>query len=125
MSDASPVHRHSPTGTGPHSRPGRLQLLDGRSSEAKFIAQERADLIACIGGAPTSLQLKIIDSLALLALRLHLMDIQALADAAFSERNGRQYLAWRAQYERGLHRLSTMKVAKAPPPSFADLVAAG
>lgn len=125
MSDVSATHRHpqSADGCGPHSRPGKLALVSGRSAEGRFLAKERAELAAAIGGAPTSLQIKIIDSLALLALRLHLMDRQALADASFSERNGRQYLAWRSQYERGLHRLAGMKVAKAAPPALADYMA--
>jgi hypothetical protein len=57
----------------------------------------------------------IIDQAAMLTLRLHLIDRQALQDEALSERNGGQYLAWSAALNRLLRPLGLQGAADKPP----------
>jgi hypothetical protein len=90
---------------GPHSRPGRLALVDGRTAEAKLMRGVKADLAKHCGGAPSATQRMLIDQAAMLTLRLHLMDKESIADPALSERNGRQYLAWANSLSRLLRQL--------------------
>jgi hypothetical protein len=65
----------------------------------------------------------IIDQAAMLTLRLHLMDRQALQDEALSERNGGQYLAWSAALTRLLRQLG-LKGAADKTPALQDYLAA-
>ena len=51
-------------GLKPQSRRHRLGHLDGRTYEAKFYTQFRADLIAHVGGEPTIPQIAIIERVA-------------------------------------------------------------
>lgn len=57
----------------------------------------------------------LIDQAAMLALRLHLMDKESIADPAMSERNGRQYLAWANSLSRLLRQLGIKGVAERVP----------
>jgi hypothetical protein len=79
---------------GPHSRPDKLQIVDGRRAEAQLMHRVRAELIQHLGGKPSATQRILIDRAAALSLRLHLMDREAARSGEMSERNGRQYLAW-------------------------------
>jgi hypothetical protein len=90
---------------GPHSRPAKLQIVDGRRAEAKLLRDVRDELTKHCGGLPSATQRMIINQAAMLTLRLHLMDRQSLRDEGVSERNGRQYLAWSAALTRLLRQL--------------------
>jgi hypothetical protein len=79
---------------GPHSRPDKLQIVDGRLAEAKLMARVRAELTQHLGGSPSATQSILIDRAAALSLRIHLMDRECARTGEMSERNGRQYLAW-------------------------------
>jgi hypothetical protein len=113
----------------PHSKPGKLALLDGRRAEARFLAQEEAELKAACGGEPTALQLKLIARAALLALRLHLMDKQSIDDPILSERNSKFYLAWVGAYNRALAQIAALNPKNgnghkpAPPSPLNDYLA--
>jgi hypothetical protein len=79
---------------GPHSRPDKLQIIDGRLAEAQLMAHIRAELTQHLGGKPSATQKILIDRAAALSLRIHLMDRECARSGEMSERNGRQYLAW-------------------------------
>jgi hypothetical protein len=70
----------------PVSRHGRLSLGDGRSAEAQYAKRVRNELIAQCGGTLTATQRILIDRIASLSLRIHLMDCDV------PEHTGREYL---------------------------------
>jgi hypothetical protein len=39
---------------GPHSRPDKLQIVDGRLAEAKLMARVREELTQHLGGKPSA-----------------------------------------------------------------------
>lgn len=99
---------------GPHSRPGKLAIVDGRSAEARRMKEIRADLEAQIGENISTAQRMMIERIAVLMLRMELMDRQSLKDAEFSEKNAREYLAWTNSCARMLKMLGLQgKPAKA------------
>ncbi len=73
---------------GPHSRPDKLQIVDGRLAEGRLMARVRAELTQHLGGKPTAPQRILIDRAAALSLRLHLMDRESARSGEMSERNG-------------------------------------
>jgi hypothetical protein len=101
---------------GPHSRPDKLQIVDGRLAEAKLMARVRAGLTQHLGGKPTAPQRILIDRAAALSLRLHLMDRESARSGEMSERNGRQYLAWSNSLTRVLRQIG-LAAATAPKDS--------
>lgn len=101
---------------GPHSRPDKLAIVDGRRAEAKLMRRVRDDLSKHVGGSPSATQKILIERAATLTLRLHLMDRQALQDGAMSEKNGREYLCWANSLTRLLRQLG-MDAAAPPAPS--------
>jgi hypothetical protein len=108
---------------GPHSRPDKLQIVDGRLAEAKLMARVREELTQHLGGKPSATQRILIDRAAALSLRLHLMDREAARSGAMSERNGRQYLAWSNALTRVLKQIGLKGVAERPP-NVQDMLAA-
>jgi hypothetical protein len=98
---------------GPHSRPDKLQIVDGRLAEGRLMARVRAELTQHLGGKPTAPQRILIDRAAALSLRLHLMDRESARSGEMSERNGRQYLAWSNSLTRVLNQIG---LAAAPAP---------
>jgi hypothetical protein len=58
----------------PISRPGRLPVGDGRSAESQFLRRVRAGLAEQCGGTPTATQHLLIDRIAVLSLRIQLID---------------------------------------------------
>jgi hypothetical protein len=98
---------------GPHSRPNKLQIVDGRRAEGKLMARVRAELTQHLGGKPTAPQRILIDRAAALSLRLHLMDRESTRSGEMTERNGRQYLAWSNSLTRVLNQIG---LAAAPAP---------
>jgi hypothetical protein len=108
---------------GPHSRPNKLAVIDGRRAEAKFMRGVKADLVKHCGGAPSATQRMLIDQAAMLTLRLHLMDKASIADPVMSERNSRSYLAWANALSRLLRQLG-IRGATERPPTLQELLAA-
>jgi hypothetical protein len=107
---------------GPHSRPDKLQIVDGRLAEAKLMARVRAELTQHLGGSPSATQRILIDRAAALSLRIHLMDRESARSGGMSERNGRQYLAWSNALTRVLKQIGLKGVADKPP-SLQDYLA--
>src|SRR5690349_15619323 len=62
----APIATTSPT--------DRLPITDGRSADARFVKCLRADLIEQCGGSPTASQRLLIDRIAILSLRIRLVD---------------------------------------------------
>jgi hypothetical protein len=108
---------------GPYSRLLARGTIDGRSRSGRFLKAFEAQLVDHVGGEPSAAQLMLIRRLASLALRCALMDEKAGEDGTFSERDGRQYLAWSNALARGLREIG---YAAVPPPdlSLADYLAA-
>jgi hypothetical protein len=98
---------------GPHSRPDKLQIVDGRLAEGRLMARVRAELTQHLGGSPSATQRILIDRAAALSLRIHLMDRESARSGEMSERNGRQYLAWSNSLTRVLRQIG---LAAAPAP---------
>lgn len=92
------------TQIGPYSKLLTRGTLDGRSREGRFLATFEAELSQHLG-SPSVTQRMLIRQLGQIALRLALMDEKVGADGDFSERDGRQYLAWANSLQRGLRNL--------------------
>jgi hypothetical protein len=108
---------------GPHSRPDKLQIVDGRLAEAKLMARVREELTQHLGGRPNPAQRILIDRAAAPSLRIHLMDRESARSGGMSERNGRQYLAWSNSLTRVLNQIGFKAVADKPP-ALQDYLAA-
>ena len=102
---------------GPHSRPHRLAVIDGRRAEAKLMKQFRADMVAHCGGQPSATQTALIDRAAILHLRLVLMDRESLE--GMTDRNARMYLAFSNSLARTLRQIG-MKGAPTRTPTPAE-----
>lgn len=83
MSRATNTHR-----IGPGSRTDRLRKLDGRTRVARRLRAITADLVAHVGGAPSSTQRYLIDRTAIDILRLEQLDA-AMATGRCSEHDSR------------------------------------
>jgi hypothetical protein len=82
------------THLGPHSRPGKLAIIDGRSAEARRMKAIRQELVAHLGNSASTTQRMMIDRIAMLTLRVELMDRKALKLGGQTDHDSRQYLAW-------------------------------
>lgn len=108
---------------GPHSRPGKLAMIDKRRVEAKLMKEVTDDLTAHCGGNPSVTQRLIIEQVAILSLRLRLLDKAAIEDTAMSERNARSYLAWCNTRTRLLRQLG-LQAPPARKKTLDDIIAA-
>lgn len=90
---------------GPHSRPHKLQVIDGRSAEARRMKAIRAELVEHVGGNPSTAQRLLIDRVAMLLLRMELMDREALAGSPMTDIDQRAYLGWNNAVSRALRHL--------------------
>jgi hypothetical protein len=105
----------------PHSRPGRLAVVDGRTAEAKYMAQVRAALLRYVGGKATSMQSLLIEQCVVLSLRIHLMDIAFVRTWEMSETDRQDYLACLGMLDRLRVRLTeSPSVEEAPLPENFD-----
>jgi hypothetical protein len=96
---------------GPHSRPGKLAVIDGRSAEARRMKVIRADLTAHVGDNVSTTQKMLIGRIAMLMLRMELMDRKALKHGDLTEKDAREYLGWNNAVAR---MLKTLGLAGAP-----------
>jgi hypothetical protein len=110
---------------GPHSRPHRLALVDGRTAEARLMAEHRRELTEHCGGKPSVTQRALIERTVLLHLRLHLMDRETIRTPGMAERNGREYICLNSAYTRTIKALGIKGAIQAPPatPTLRDHLA--
>ena len=90
---------------GPHSRPDKLAIPDGRTREARHLRRVRAELIRHVGGAPSAVEMQIIDRAAMLSMHVSLFDRRAIAGGGMNARDSREYLALHNSLIRTLMRL--------------------
>ncbi len=109
---------------GPHSRPGKLAIVDGRSAEARRMKEVRAELTEHLGGKPSVAHRLLIDRVAMLLLRMELMDKEALGGTAMTERDQRAYLGWHNAVSRSLRHLGLNGAPGKAAPSLAEYIAA-
>lgn len=93
------------THIGPHSRPGKLAIIDGRRAEARRMKEITAQLSEHVGGAPSVTQQMLIGRIAALMLRVELMDKEVLSGTPQTERDQRAYLGWNNSISRLLRQL--------------------
>ncbi len=111
------------TPIGPHSRPHKLAVIDGRRAEARRMRTIRAELTAHVGGKPSATQKMMIERIATLLLRIELMDRRALKEGDMTERDTRSYLAWANAVTRMLRQIG-LQGAATKAPSLAEYLAA-
>ncbi len=107
---------------GPHSRPSKLAVIDGRSAEARRMKEIRAELFEHLGGQASKTQAMLIGRIAVLTLRIELMDRAALKGGAVPDNDAKQYLAWNNALSRMLRQLG-LKGTPAKAPSLAEHIA--
>ena len=110
------------TKIGPHSRPHMLAKIDQRTREARLLAAARAELVAHVGGGPTSTQRTLIERAARAQLYLEVWDQRTLATGTISERDSRQYLAMQNSLRLCLRELGMQAAPAVAPPSLANIV---
>jgi hypothetical protein len=106
----------------PYSRPHVLAKLDGRTREAKLMAETRAALIAHVGGNPSAVQAVMIEQAVQLRLRIATMDRRFAETGQQTEHDSRTYLSWVGSLARVLSRLGLQAVT-ARQPDIRDLLA--
>lgn len=99
---------------GPYSNCANLAKLDGRTREARLLKGLRSELIAHVGGNPSTAQRLVIDQCVQLKLRLALMDAESIAPGGMTERNQVQYLAWSGALTRLLNQIGLTAAPTAP-----------
>jgi hypothetical protein len=101
---------------GPYSKSATLAKLDRRTKEARLLQSLRRELVAHVGGFPSTTQMLLIDQACALQLRLALMDKETYKVGAMTERNQVQYLAWSGSLQRVLRQIG-LTAAPAPKDS--------
>jgi len=69
-------------------------MIDGRRAEARRMKAIRRELVAHLGGTASVTQNMLIGRIAVLMLRVELMDKKALEIGGQTDHDARQYLAW-------------------------------
>ena len=106
----------------PHSHPGKLSIIDGRSAEGRRLSVIRSSLAEHVGGNPSVAQSLLIDRIAILCLRMELMDKRALQAGAITDRSAREYLGWNNSVSRMIRQLG-LKGAADKQPSLSEYIA--
>jgi hypothetical protein len=68
--------------------------MDGRRAEARRMKEVKADLLAHLGGKASATQKMMIDRIAVLMLRVEMMDRKAMEIGGQTDHDQRVYLAW-------------------------------
>jgi len=108
-----------------YTRPPPGTALDARTREGKLLARTRADLIASLGGSPTTTQRLLVDQAAMLTVRLWQSNAGLEAGKPSTEAETKHYVALANSLQRILLRLSQSDATAAKPsgPSLADFLA--
>jgi hypothetical protein len=112
------------THLGPHSRPHMLAKIDRRTKQSRLMQAARDELIAHVGGQPSSVQRTLIERAARLQLYLEVMDRETLEAGTMTERNSKQYLAWCNSLRLCLRELGVKAAPAEAPPNLGDYLAA-
>lgn len=107
----------------PHSRPGKLAILDGRRAEARRMKEMRQGLTQHLGGNPSATQRLMIDRVAMMMLRMELMDKEAMSGTPMADHDQRAYLGWANSVSRMLRPLG-LQGASGKAPNLKDYLAA-
>lgn len=99
-----------------------MARLDGRSREARFRKQLRAELVRHVGSRPSGVQQQLIDLAVDTAFQIELMRQNRAENGALAEHSHRVMLAWANIYRRVLLQLGLTGVADKPL-SLAELMA--
>lgn len=105
------------TVVGPYSRPKAISKLDGRSRPARLMRKVRAELIAHLGGRPSTTQLMLVEQVVQLRLRMALMDEKFAITGEQTLHDSATYLAWSGSLARLLRHLGM----KGPAPKAPSL----
>ncbi len=105
-----------------YSRPSVLAKLDGRTREARLLAEVRADLTSHVGGQPSATQRRLIERASWLSLHVAQFDAKAAEGGGLTAHDHRTYLAWSNTLTKLLRHLG-MKGAAAKPRSLAEHLA--
>jgi hypothetical protein len=116
MSASCPQINSQNTGRRPFKRPGRTR-------EAQQAKQFRAQLIAHLGGRPSTTQAALIEQAVQLRLRLSTMDRRYAETRTFTEHDSRVYLAHANSYSRLLRQLGLQATPERPIPLAQRLAA--
>jgi hypothetical protein len=87
--------------------------VDGRSRAAKALRRFRAELIAHVGGSPSTIQQALINSACQVRLRLLALDQSFATHGTMTETDSRHYRGWTQTYHAALRDLG---MEAAPPP---------
>ena len=109
---------------GPHSRPGKLAVIDGRRAEARRMKEVRQELVAHVGGKPSATQRMMIDRVAVMMLRMELLDKEAMNGTPMADHDQRAYLGWANSVSRMLRHLG-LKALPARPLTMAEKLGGG
>jgi hypothetical protein len=105
----------------PQTRP--IQWAGKRNTRLGYLYTAlRAELVKHIGGAPNPAQRALIDRIAMVQVRMAIMDERMFREGDLSEHAGREYLAWANSMSRMLQALG-LDSAPAPQPTLADYLA--
>lgn len=105
----------------PQTRP--IQWAGKRNTRLGYLYTAlRSELVKHIGGAPNPAQRALIDRVAMVQVRMALMDERMFRDGDMSEHAGREYLAWANSMSRMLQAIG-LDSAPAPQPTLADYLA--
>ena len=104
---------------GPYSRPSVLAKLDGRTREARLLAEVRADLTFHLGGSPSATQRRMIERAAWLSLHVAQLDAKVAEGGTMTAHDARSYLAWNNTLTRTLRQLG-LKSASAKTRTLAE-----
>jgi hypothetical protein len=112
-------HTASASRIGPYSRPATLSRIDGRSREARFRRDLRAQLVQHVGGAPSATQAALIELAVDTSLQIELMKRRRDEAGALTPHDHHVFLAWLNTLSRTMRQLG-LKGAAEHSPSLAD-----
>jgi hypothetical protein len=95
---------------GPYSTKPVLGRIDARTREGRALAAYRAELVEHCGGSPTRAQQTLIEQIALIRLRVALMDDRFAEGEDLGDMAGRAYRAW-------VNTIARLMTKLGPPPA--------
>jgi hypothetical protein len=106
-----------------HSRLFTHGPIDGRSRSGRYLARCREELHRHLGDNPSPVQQALVERIAMIQLRLMLLDEKAASGASLTGSEERAYTSLSSALARMVRSLG-MKAAAARPPSLAEYMAA-